>query len=492
MVEDSHHPPAPEGAEKFKIGFETYLSPYSYRYGTPEMQKIWSQENYWLKVRDVQIAVAEAQQAAGIVSKEQVDDLKKHREELSVERILYFENQIGHDVGGSIKHFSEVALKGGEILNNGMTSEDSLSNVEIMQIQESFELIRPKVVNTLEAFGGQIDKYKDLVCMGYSHLQAAEPITMGYRFAKYTRDLLDDLEVLDMIRPLIKGKGIKGAVGTSASFMDILKETGMSAEEHERRVMEKLGLDFVSISDQTYPRKFLFLTEFVLSNISQSLHHFALDLQVLQSSFVDEVSEPRRKKQMASSAMPHKRNPINSENIDSITENLPGQAFSAWMVGAFVTLERTLRDSAGKRSWLPESFLIVDEALKRAEKVASGLVVHENSVRTNLKRFAPFCVTEIILGRLTKAGMDRNEAYDILYEHAEKAVEATRSGLPNPMKKLVLDDERITSLLGKKDVEQAFEEIFHHVGDAPQKCVDFLNKELYPAIGKKRGENYVG
>jgi len=491
MVEDSSHPPAPEGAEKFKIGFETYLSPYSYRYGTEEMRRIWSQENFWGVVRNIWVAVAETQQEAGLVTQEQVDDLKQHRSELSVERILRLEKDTGHDVVAAIKEYSEVAPIGGEILHQGMTSEDALSNVEIIQIHRSFELIRPKLISTLGAFGEQIDKYRDLVCMGYSHLQAAEPTTMGYRFSKYAQELLIDFKLLNEIKPFIKGKGIKGAVGTSASFTEILKGTGMSVEEHERRIMEKLGLDFVSISDQTYPRKFLSLTQNILSGIGQSLHHFALDLQILQSSFVDEVSEPRRKKQVGSSAMPHKHNPINSENIDSITENLPGQSFSAWMTGAFVTLERTLRDSAGKRSWLPESFLIVDEALKRAEKVVRGLVVHENSVRTNFKRFAPFCVTEIILAKLTKAGMDRKDAHEILVEHAEGAVEARRAGLPNPMEKLLLGDERITSLLGEGGIKQAFEDISHHIGDAPQKCVDFLNKELYPAVGKKNSNGKI-
>ncbi len=472
--------------EPFKAGFETYLSPLTYRYGTPEMRRVWSQNRFWSGVRDVWIAAAETQQDVGLTTQEQVRDLKDHREDLSVERIFQLEREeTGHDVAAAIKEFSEVAPIGGTILHQGETSEDPLSNTEVIQIHESFDIIRPKILGTLDALGGQIDKHKDLVCMGYTHLQAAEPTTMGYRFAKYAQDLLVDLKVLDAIKPMIKGKGIKGAVGTSASFVEMLEGTGMTAEEHESKIMEKLGIEAVTISDQTYPRKFLLLTEQVLAGVGQSLHRYALDLQILQSSFVDEVSEPRRRGQIGSSAMPHKQNPINSENIDSITEELPGALFSAWMTASFVTLERTLRDSAGKRSWLPESFLIVDEALTRAERVTRGLVVHENSVRTNLERFAPFCVTEIILEKLVSAGMDRKEAHAILVDHAETAVEAKRSGLPNPMKELLLADERITSRLGKEKVGKAFEDIFTHVGDAPQRCTDFLNKELYPAIGKK-------
>lgn len=483
MVESEHNrPPAPGS---FKAGFETYLSPFTFRYGTGEMREIWSQENFWVTVRHIWIAVAEAQQEAGLVTKEQVSDLMGHYDEISVERIFQLEKEKGHDVAAAIAEFSEVAPVGGEILHQGLTSEDVLSNAEIIQIHESLGLVRTKLVAVLGVFGKQIDRYKDLVCMGYTHLQAAEPTTMGYRFARYAQDLLVDLKLLDAVKPLIKGKGIKGAVGTSASFAEILKGTGMSIEEHERKVMERFGIEAASISDQTYPRKFLFLTESILSSVGQSLHRFALDLQILQSSSIDEVSEPRRKGQISSSAMPHKHNPVNAENIDSLTEMLPGKAFSAWMTSAYVTLERTLRDSAGKRSWLPESFLIVDEALRRTERVVQGLVVHEHSVETNLKFFAPFCVTEIILAELTKAGMDRKEAHELLVEHAETAVEAKRRGLPNPMRRLLLADKRVTSLLSRKSVKQAFEEIFTHVGNAPQKCVDFLKNELHPAIGKK-------
>jgi adenylosuccinate lyase len=281
---------------------------------------------------------------------------------------------------------------------------------------------------------------------------------------------------------MIKGKGIKGAVGTSASFEEMLKGTGMTVEEHEEQIMEKLGIEAAAITDQTYPRKFLFLSETVLANISLSLHHFALDLQLLQSSAIAEIAEPRRKKQVGSSAMPFKQNPINAENIDSLTEELPGPLFSAWMTGAFVTLERTLRDSAGKRSWLPESFLIIDEALTRAGKVIRGLVGHENAITANLARFAPFSASEIVLTQLTKSGMDRNLAYEIIRAHAEMAVDATRSGLPNPMQELLSNDEQIIGILGRTKVDDAFTQIYHHVGNAPQLCIDFLQNELYPAI----------
>jgi adenylosuccinate lyase len=464
------------------FGFETYLSPFTYKYGSSEMRENWSQERFWTNVRDVWIAKATVENEIGMVTDEQLRDLRKNKDRLSVGRILELERETGHDVAGAIAEYSEVAPEGGKILHNAMTSEDALSNAEIAQIQEAFGIVRPKVIGVLDAFAEKIDKTKNLVCMGYTHLQAAEPTTMGYRFAKYAQDLLTDLRFLDFVNSEVKGKGLKGAVGTAASFSEILKDTRVSPDEYEQRVMDEFGLDYVTISDQTYPRKMLFLTGSSMASIGQSLHRFALDVQILQSSFVDEISEPRKKGQVGSAAMPHKANPVNSENIDALTEELPGETFSAWMAGAFVTLERTLRDSAGKRSWLPESFLIVDESLMRAERIIRGMSIHENSIRANLNKFAPYMATEVLMAKLVKTGMDRKEAHEVLVGHAEIARDSVREGKANPMRELVEGDERIVSLLGELEIDEAFEGVFSHVGTAPARCEVFLEAELYPAI----------
>lgn len=465
---------------RWQVGFETYQSPLTFRYGTDEMRRIWSQEAFWLNVRDIWIAVAEVQSEAGIVTKEQVQDLKTKRDQISVERIFQFERHpilgTGHDVVAAIAEYSEVAPEGGKILHKGLTSEDVLSNAEITQVRQAFGLVRSNLVNVLKTFGGQIEQHKDLICIGVTHWQAAEPTTMGYRFSKYAQNLLEDLEKLDNLMPSIRGKGIKGPVGTRGSIENLLRGKRMSAAQHERLVMKKLGLPYVNVSGQTYPRRTLFTTEEILSSIGSSLHEFAFNLQFLQSSFVDEVSEPRRRGQVGSSAMPHKQNPINSENTDSLTEVLPGQLLASWMTGAYDSLERTLRDSGGKRIWLPESFLIVDEALVRTERVVKGLVVHENSVKTNLRKFAPYAVTEIVLGRLTEAGMDRKEGHAILVEHAERAIDAVRSGELNPMRELLLGDSRITGLIGERVLEKAFDEIFTHIGDASKEAVKMARR----------------
>lgn len=476
--------PQPDPA---RFGYETFLSPYTYRYGSPQMRRNWSQKNFWLNVRDFWIATAEVQQEAGLVTQEEVEDLRNHRNDISVERIFQFEGdrEVGtrHDIAAAIAEYSEVAKIGGRILHQGETSEDPLGSSEMMQIFEGFNILEPKINGTLGALGERVDKHKNLACMGFTHLQTAEPTTYGHRFAKYAQDLLMDKELTDFIKKdILAAKGVKGAVGTSAALEDLLEGTGMTPEQHESRIMKKLGLPFVPISDQTYPRKMLFMTEVALSSIAQTLHRYTLDLQILSSAFVMEVSEYYRPGQIGSSAMPHKKNQINSENVCSIAETLPGDLMSAWQTGAYVTLERTLRDSAGKRSWLPQSFLAIDEALTRGERITRGLIIRDRVIDANLRKYGAFAATEIVMDKLIKSGMPRNEAHEILVDLSEVALESVGAGEPNPMPALMLGNDQIVEKIGVSGVTSSFDEILEHIGNAPEQCEKFLQNELYPAI----------
>lgn len=483
MAERTSETPPRSSAKRFKSGYETHQSVFTFRYGSPEMRRVWSQEVFWGNVRSVWIAVAKTQHEAGIVTTLQLNDLERNKDMLSVERIFQLEKYTEHDIAAAIAEYSEVAKKGGAVLHQGLTSEDALSNAEMLQTRDAFGIIRPKILKTLGAFGEKIAQTKDIVTTGMTHLQAAEPTTVGYRLTVHAQELLDSLNFMDCTYPLVKAKGIKGAVGTSASIQELLKNTGMSAREHETRVMKKLGLEnYALAAGQTPPRSNLFYEASMLAAVGLALHHFAFDFQLLQSSAIDEISEPRRKGAVGSSAMPHKRNPIQSENIDSLTELLPGTLVTSWITGSFAQLERTLRDSAGRRVWMPEAFMIVDEALTRTEKIVKGMNIHKNAIRRNLLRFTPFCATEILLTRLGQAGMNRQDAHEILRDLAEQAVEKIRDGEPNPMIDLVSQDPKIASLLDAKTVAKSFDDVIHHVGDAPERCVEFLENSLYPVL----------
>lgn len=463
--------------------FDTYHSVFEYRYGSDGMRAVWSENNKWRQIRKIWVEAARVQNRIGLVSDEELADLEAHQDEIDVGRIYHLEREIGHDVVAAITEFSEKAPIGGRILHQGMTSEDPLSNGEIMQSREALGIIETKLKSTLGGFAGKIEENKDLVCLGFTHLQAAEPTTVGYRLARYAQDLLLDLRFLRFVNEEVKGKGIKGAVGTSASFQELLEGIEISVEEHEAEIMRNLGIESVLVSDQTYPRKFNLLVAELLANIGQSLHRFALDVQILQSSPFDEWAEPRRRRQVGSSAMPHKANPIQTENIDSLTEELPGVVFSTWMTAAFQTLERTLRDSANKRRYLPEAFLIVDEALKRTERVVRGLVIRETSIGRNLRQFGPFVASEILLARLGRAGANRQEMHELLREHCGQALEAVRQGQTNPLETNILEDLHFTNYLCPEEIKECFQKVYAHIGNVPAVC-ERLVKEIRDEIGE--------
>lgn len=464
------------------FGFDTLVLPQTHRFGSPEMRQLWSQNNIWSKVRSVWIAGAEVQAEVGLVSPEEVAELREHRYDVSVPTIFAIERQRGHDIIAAQHEYAQVAPNGAKKIHNGFTSEDPLSAVETEIIHESLDLTRERVVNLLSAFVPQIRDNKDLACVGWTHLQAAEPTTYGYRNARYAQDFLKDLGFLDWVIENVKGKGIKGPVGTYGSIGSALRGTKMSPREHEQKIMDKLGQAFDPVSGQSYARKNLLLVEMALGGIAQSLHVFANDMYMLQSSAVGEVREPRRRNQDFSSSMPHKRNPVRTENILSLTEEFPGYMTNAWQVATSPVLERSLADSASKRGWLPMSFADIDHSLMNAEALIKGLTINKKRVKANLDKFAPFFANDEILASLTNAGMDRKAAHELLQGLAHRASEVVDDGEPNPFIESVMEEGEIIDLLGKEMVQTAFDKAATHYGEAADVCDDFLDNYLIPAI----------
>lgn len=475
-------PERPQRPPDRTFGYDTFLSPFTYKYGTAEMRGIWSLQTYWLTARDLWIEDARAKMEVGLVFPEQVRDLQNNRNNLSVDRILELEDLLGHDVVAAMHEYSEIAPVGGEILHRGLTSEDILSNVEMIQILDSFNLLRPRLQSVIGAFGDRIEQHLDTTGIGFTHIQAAEPIIYAYRLAKYAQDFIEDLDDMDYMVPRLKTKGLKGPVGTSAALQEMMLEAFTTARQHETKVMDFFGLNAALITDQTYPRKNLFRVVAGLAGIAQSIHRFAFDVQILQSTPFGEVSEPKRK--VGSSAMPHKKNPVNSENADSLTELLAGNMVSAWITASFVNLERTLRDSGGKREYLPVSFMAVEEGLKRVERVVKGMTFHLPVIEANFRRYAPFAVTEPLTDQLTAAGMDRKEAHEMLREHAERAFTTIQEGGPNIIRDLILGDERITERLGGAKIREVFVSLPQFVGDAKERSLELLEEKVKPAVAK--------
>jgi adenylosuccinate lyase len=339
---------------------ETFISPLTWRYGTEEMRRLWSEVHKHRLWRRTWVALAEAQSELGLVTPEQVADLRTHVDEVDLDRTLQIEAEIKHDLMAEVRAFAEQCPLGGGVIHLGATSMDIEDNADALRIRESLDLLLGRLRTLLTHLAERIEAQADHACMGYTHLQPAEPTTVGYRLAQYGLDLLIDLQELQRVRDGVRGKGFKGATGTSASYTQLLTspaQAGKPAKDLEVRVMSKLALEAFPVATQIYPRKQDWLVLNALAGLAGSLYRFAFDLRVLQSQLFGEWSEPFGSGQVGSSAMPFKRNPIAAENLDSLARLVATLPRVAWDNAAHSLLERTLDDKANRRMILPPVLL---------------------------------------------------------------------------------------------------------------------------------------
>ncbi len=453
--------------------YKKYQSPFSWRYGSEDMRKVFSEEYKYKLWRKIWVELARAQSKEGLVSQEELEDLEKHQEDLDIERIWAIEKDTRHDVVAAIKEFAETAKVGGGKIHLGATSMDINDNAETIRIKEALELIEKQLNVLLKSFGVKVEKYANFVCMGYTHLQPAEPTTLGYRFAFYAQDFLMDLELLQFVKSNLKAKGMKGAVGTSASYVSLLDLD--KAEEIEKMVMDKLGLEAIDVSNQTYPRKIDLFIGNLLASISQSLYKFAFDLRIMQSPGFGEWQEPFGKSQVGSSAMPFKRNPIKAEQICSLSRLVVNLSRTCWDNAAHMLLERTLDDSASRRVVIPEMFLAVDEMLGSANNIIEDLNINEEVIKKNLDYFWLFSASEVIIVEAVKKGANRQNLHEVLREISMKAWESLKQGKENPMEKLLLDSAEIEKYLSSEEIRNLLD-ARGHTGNAEKKALTLVMK----------------
>lgn len=461
------------------IDHSTFQSSFSWRYGSENMRSIWSEVHKRKLWRRIWIALAAAEAQFGLVTDEQLADLKAHADQIDLDRALAIEAEIKHDLMAEVKTFAEQCSIGGGIIHLGATSMDVEDNADALRVRESIDLILTSLSALLKSFAAQIEKWADVPTMGFTHLQPAEPTTIGYRLAQYTQDLLVDYEELIRVRREIKGKGFKGAVGTSASYLELVQDslakTLKPSLNLEKLVMRALDLDAFDAATQIYPRKQDWLVLNALAGVAMSLNKFAFDLRVLQSPPIGEWREPFGSKQVGSSAMPFKRNPINAEKIDSLARYLAQLPRVAWDDAAQSLLERTLDDSANRRIILPEAFLCADEILITAQKLIDGLVIDQPAVNRNFEIYAPFAATEKLLMALAKAGADRQDLHEVIREHSLAAWAEVSAGKPNPLIEALCSDPHITLYLHSGKARSILD-ARGYIGDAPRRARKIASK----------------
>jgi len=451
---------------------DVWRSPLSHRYGSPTMRRIWGERRKRIAWRRVWQALAMAQAEHGLVSAAQLADIALHVDDIDVERAEAIEEEIKHDLVAELRVFAAQCDTHGNgaggVLHLGATSMDIEDNADARRIKRALELTIGRLESMLQALSDRIDVTADIATMGFTHLQPAEPTTLGYRLAQLRQDLLEDHGELTRIHDTLRGKGLKGACGTSASYVELMGSTAL-ARALESRVMELLGLQAFEAATQTYPRKQELVVVSALASLAQSLYKFAFDLRFLQTPAIGELSEPFGAHQVGSSAMPFKRNPVSAENVCSLARQLAALPRIAWDNAAHSLLERTLDDSANRRSLLPEAFLLADAIIERMRRVLDGLVHAPAATERLLATYGVFAATEKVLLEASRAGGDRQVLHEVLREQAMVAWAAIGRGEPNPLPELLAADTRITEWVPAARL-QALLDARAHVGDAPERA----------------------
>ena len=437
------------------------------------MRQVWSEVNKRRLWRKLWVALAETQAEFGLVQPEQVDNLRQHATDIDMRRALEIEAEIHHDLMAELRVFAEQAPLGGSILHLGATSMDIEDNADVLRIQQSLDKVLKDLGSLLLRLSEQVETWAETPLIAFTHLQPAEPSTLGYRLAQFAQDLLMDWDSLTRVRAELRGKGFTGAVGTSAAYAELVGVENLN--RFQESLSKRLGVNFFPISTQVYPRKQDYLVINALAGLGMSLYKFAFDLRLLQSPPIGELSEPFGRKQVGSSAMPFKRNPINAEKIDSLARLLAQIPRLAWDNAAHSLLERTLDDSANRRSILPEAFLITDELLQVAYRILDGLQVNETAMARNLEVYGALAATERLLMALGKAGADRQEMHARLREHTMQAWEAIQAGQPNPLIENLAQDPAINRYLSTEEVRSLMD-AGCHLGDAPQRARKMAEK----------------
>ncbi len=456
-------------SSKTAFTHETFLSPFTWRYGSDDMRAIWSEEHKHRLWRRIWVALAAAQHQAGLVTDDQLADLQAHQNDVDLARTAEIEAEIHHDKMAELRVFADQCPTGGSIIHLGATSADIEDNTDALRIRDALDLLLERLRALLISLAARIEDHADHPCMGYTHIQPAEPTTVGYRLATYGQDLMEDYQEVRRARERLKGKGMKGAVGTAASYHQLLDGTGMTAGDMEAVVMQRLGLKPYPVTNQVYPRKQDYRVLAALAGLAATVYRFAFDLRLLQAPPIGEWSEPFGAKQVGSTAMPFKRNPVNSETIDSLARYVAGLVRVGWDNAAHSLLERTLDDSANRRLVLPGAFLASEEVVRRAKRILDDLRVYEGAVARNLDAYGAFAATERLLMELGRVGADRQAMHEVIRQHAMEAWRTVQQGESNPLVDRLAKEPEILRYLSAHRVRVLLD-ASGHIGDAPQRA----------------------
>ena len=461
---------------------ENYTSPLSSRYASEAMRFNWSDTKKFTTWRRLWIALAEAEQSLGLpITDEQLAELREHATDVDYDLAAEYEGKLRHDVMAHVHAWGDQCPNARGIIHLGATSCFVGDNTDLVQLRDGLDLVRRQVVTLIGQLRSFCDQWKDLPVLGYTHYQPAQATTLGKRATLWLQDLVDDLNDLEHAASMIRFRGVKGTTGTQASFLNLFDGDHAKVVELDERVSKALGFERrFAVTGQTYSRRLDFRIGQVLSGICQSAHKFATDLRLMSGR--REVEEPFGKKQIGSSAMAYKRNPMRSERICSLARFVHSLATSPRETHANQWLERTLDDSANRRLVLTEAMLATDAVLNLVVDVTAGLVVNVACIDKNMADELPFMATENVLMRAVSAGGDRQALHEVIRTLSmESARQMKEQGAHNDL----MDRMRNHPELGPH-VDDSAMDPQQFVGRSPQQVAALCREVSTPLLERQR------
>jgi adenylosuccinate lyase len=456
------------------------VHPLAERYASPEMQRIFSPARRFGTWRRLWLALAESEAELGLdIPFEALEQMRAHLDSLDLAKAAEYEKRFRHDVMAHVHLFGDDAPKARGIIHLGATSAFIGDNTDLIVHREALDLVRTRVVRCLAALAEFAREHARLPTLGYTHLQPAQPTTVGKRATLWMQDLLLDLEELDHRVRVLRFRGVRGTTGTQASFLELFEGDHDKVDALDLAVSRRMGFEEAyPVSGQTYPRKVDYAVQASLAGVAASVSKLGHDLRLL--AHLREVEEPFESEQIGSSAMPYKRNPMRAERMCALARHVIVLSQDPAFTAATQWLERTLDDSANRRVSIPDAFLALDGCLVLLENVARGLIVNPEIVRRNLAEHLPFMATETILMHATSRGGDRQELHERIRKHSMAAARRMKEeGADADLLERIADDDAFG--LARDDLEELVDPA-RFVGRAPEQVARFLDEHVTPAL----------
>ena len=466
-----------------------YQTPLVERYASREMIALFSPNFRFRTWRRLWIALAEAEKRAGIdISEEQIDEMRANIDPIDYAFAKQKEKELRHDVMAHVHTFARACPKAGPIIHLGATSAYVVDNTDLIQIQSALKFIHEKLLTVVKHLADFAQRHRDLPTLGYTHFQPAQLTTVGKRACSWIQEFLLDHEEVQWIRETLPFRGVKGTTGTQASFLELCRGDTAKVKAINDDIRRQFGFDRdLPITGQTYTRKLDYRVISGLSSIAQSATKFAGDLRLLAG--LKEMDEPFEEKQVGSSAMAYKRNPIRSERISSLSRYLMALPQTMAYTASTQWFERTLDDSANKRLVIPQAFLSADAILNLYENISTGMVVYEKGIERNLRRELPFIITENLIMEGVRAGGDRQKLHEEIRILSMQASER--------VKVLGLDNDLVERLarsnifpLDRRQLEDMMDPK-RYIGRAAEMVDEFIAERVAPLLENFKEPNPV-